>query len=123
MSEGLSLLVRHDELRRNCQEFHKEHPEVWRMFVEFAFDRIERGFQHYSADAIFHRIRWEMAQPTYEKGEEFKLNDHYTAFYARAFMKRYPKHDGFFRTRTQKSKDEPPTLRRGIPPRYLDSVA
>lgn len=74
------------------------------MFCQFTLDRIRRGFKNYSADAIFHRIRWEMQKPDYEVGKEFKLNDHYTAFYARAFMKSFPEHYGFFRTRTQVSR-------------------
>ena len=98
-----------DQLHRLAVEFDKEHPEVWEMFVFFTFDRMKLGFQHYSADAIFHRIRWETAKPEYEKGAEFKLNDHYTAFYARWFHNSYPEHDGFFRTREQKSEQRPPS--------------
>lgn len=97
------MSTRLEELRAKCGEFHKAHPEVWTLFEDFTLDRIARGFKNYSADAIFHRIRWEMSKPTYAKGEEFKLNDHYTAFYARRFMRKYPEHEGFFRNREQKS--------------------
>lgn len=79
---------------------------MWDLFVRFTFDRIRLGFTAYSADAIFHRIRWETATPAYELGKQFKMNDHYTAFYARAFMRKYPEHEGFFRLRKQKSKED-----------------
>ena len=96
-----------------CAAFHRLHPEVWSLFEKYTFDRIRRGFKHYSSDAIFHRIRWEMALPSYEKGKEFKLNDHHTAFYARRFMRLHVEHDGFFHTRTQKSKTKTAT---NLPP-------
>ena len=98
---------RHDELREAVIRFHEKHPEVWELFKKFTFERINKGFKNYSSDAIFHRIRWEMSLPEYEKGKEFKMNDHYTAFYARAFMERFPKFEGFFRTRKQPSKESP----------------
>jgi hypothetical protein len=96
------MTTRKEQIRQRCAEFHKKHPEVWELFVKFTFDRISRGFEHYSADAIFHRIRWETATPTRDDGD-FKLNDHYTAFYARRFHAVHPEHHGFFRTRVQTS--------------------
>ena len=39
--------------------FHENHPEVWDLFVQFSFQMINRGYKHYSANAIFERIRWE----------------------------------------------------------------
>lgn len=98
------MKTRQDQMRERCEAFHREHPEVWNMFVEFALDRISLGFDAYSADAIFHRIRWETARPSYKPGEEFKMNDHYTAFYARRFHRMYPQHNGFFRLRKQPSR-------------------
>lgn len=109
-------MTRHEQLKIACKKFHKDHPEVWKQFARLTFDRIALGHKNYSADAIFHRIRWEMTLPTYEKGKEFKLNDHYTAFYARAFMKKYPEHDGFFKLRAQKSRAAPVSRRSPLPP-------
>ena len=53
--------TRHEEMRRQVREFHKKHPEVWDLFVTFTFDRIERGFKHYSVNGIFERIRWDVS--------------------------------------------------------------
>lgn len=101
------VTTRKEQMAEEAAAFHKAHPEVWTMFVLFTRDRIQRGFKAYSSDAIFHRIRWETAKPTYAPGEEFKLNDHHTAFYARRFMRMYPEFAGFFRTRKQLSENQP----------------
>jgi hypothetical protein len=95
--------TRHDELKLQVTTFHKEHPKVWELFCRFTHELIGRGFQHYSAKGVFERIRWETAEA--KTGEtSFKLNNNYSAFYARRFMATYPDRDGFFRTREQISK-------------------
>jgi hypothetical protein len=95
---------RHDEMRAAVIEFNRQHPLVWELFDRFTRSRIGIGFDHYSVNAIFERIRWETDEA--KTGEaEFKLNNNYRAFYARAWMRLNPKYDGFFRTRTQTSKE------------------
>ena len=98
---------RYEQMRAEAIAFHREHPIVWALFKRFTFDRIERGFAHYSVNAIFERIRWETDQARVDPALEFKLNNNHRAFYARAFMRRYPQHDGFFRTRFQTSQTAP----------------
>jgi hypothetical protein len=100
---------RHDEMREQTTRYHREHPEVWSLFVKFTFDRIKRKFQHYGAKAIFERIRWETDQPDVEGKNTFKIGNNHPSFYARRFMKIYPAYEGFFRLRKQRSKDQPPT--------------
>jgi len=98
---------RHEQLRKACEAFHRKHPEVWKLFVRFTFDRIERGFKHYGARTIMERIRWETDEAHVDPSLSFKINDHYPPFYARRFMTMYPEHVGFFRVRHQKSKEAP----------------
>jgi hypothetical protein len=94
-------------MRQQCIAFHKEHPEVWDLFVKFTFELIKRGFQHYAAQhGVFARIRWETDQADVDGNPMFKINNNYSAFYARRFMRMHPRHDGFFRTRTQTSRVE-----------------
>ena len=101
-------MSRHQELKIKTQEFHAKHPEVWVLFERFSLQLIKRGFKHYSARGVWHRIRWETATPRYmEKDDQgFKLGNNHTPFYARAFMKRYPEYGEFFRTRYQTSKNK-----------------
>lgn len=71
--------------------------EVASLFETLTFDLINRGYGHYSADAILHRIRWHFHV---DKGDrEFKCNNNWTAALARDFMNTFPQHAGFFRTR------------------------
>lgn len=71
--------------------------DVTQLFEELTLQLIGRGFNHYSADAILHRIRWhhhvEQSDPT------FKANNNWTATLAREFHERFPEHEGFFTTR------------------------
>ena len=110
------MKTRQEEMAEQCQAFHDEHPEVWRLFVKFTHNVIEAGFKNYSANAIFERIRWEVdvnKEPlryvAKQNRQPFKLNNNYRAFYSRRFHKMYPSYDGFFRTREQKSKQETAT--------------
>lgn len=100
-------------MREQCIAFHKAHPEVWKLFARFTFELIARGFKHYSAQhGVFARIRWETDQADVDGNSTFKVNNNHSPFYARAFMKKYPEHDGFFRTRQQTSEHEGAT---GLP--------
>jgi hypothetical protein len=83
------------------QAFHDANPEVWKLFQQFTFLLIDKKFQHYSADAVCHQIRWHTAVVTSDR--DFKLNNNFTSRYARLFHKEYPKHSTFFRTRTLNS--------------------
>ena len=74
--------------------------DVSAAFERFTFEVIAGGFDHYSADAILHRIRWHF---TIERGiRTFKCNNNWTAALARWFMLKHPARDGFFATRRSK---------------------
>jgi hypothetical protein len=109
--------TRLDEMREQVSVFHSEHPEVWDLFVRFTMDRINKGFTNYSAKAIFERIRWEVDSVGADGKLEFKLNNNWPSFYARRFMRMYPQHDGFFRTRRQTSEEDHPTKMSPLTPR------
>lgn len=96
------MKTRHEEMREQVKAYHKKHPEVWQLFCDFSFQMIDRGYKHYSAKAVFERIRWEKDAGG-DGVTQFKVGNNYPAFYARAFMKQYPHHDGFFRLREQTS--------------------
>ena len=115
-------MSRSDQLLDDFEKFHREHPEVWRMFVMFARDMIDRGFDHYSADAICHRIRWEIDIYSHDR---FKINDHHAAFFARAWALAFPhrKHfsasaTGLPRSRVSGLASTHQMLRRRLIPRW-----
>lgn len=111
---------RYEELLEEVRAFHRSHPEVWKLFVEFTMDRVQRGFSHYSVNAIFERIRWETDQSSISPEDGFKINNNYRAFYARSFMRAHPQYEGFFRTRVQTSAGKPATGLPALRPQDFD---
>lgn len=101
------LVTRKDEIDEAFTAFHTENPDVWKMFLRFAQQVIRAGFDHYSADAIVHRIRWHVNVETHRESE-FKINNNFVACYARTFHATYTEYEGFFRTRERTSKERKP---------------
>lgn len=80
------------------EEFDRLNPRVRDLFDRFTMEAISSGRPHYSADAIWQRLRWHVEIET--KGrDDFKLNNNYRTYYGRRFMREHPEHDGFFETR------------------------
>ena len=78
------------------EEYDRQNPDVWRLFVKYAMRIIRRGQGHYGAKAIFELIRYH----TIVRGTgTFKINNNYTSYYARKFHRVFPMYDGFFETR------------------------
>jgi hypothetical protein len=79
-----------------CEKYDADHPDIWVKFRKMSLRIIQRGFEHYSAKTIFEAMRFHTSVRT---GETPKLNNNYTAYYARKFMQELPEHAGFFETR------------------------
>lgn len=92
------------ELREAFETFHRDNPHVYALFDKFTRQAIKAGHEHFSADAIVHRIRWSTSVET--KGDEFKLNNNLVAYYSRLFMLKNPQFKGFFRTRSVKGGEQ-----------------
>jgi len=84
------------------EQYDKDNPRIWQVFLYYSIKTKAKGFSHYSAKAIFELCRWHEGIPMGEDG--FKLNNIYTADYARKLMQTNPSFIGFFRTRKLKSK-------------------
>lgn len=81
--------------------YHLENPQIYSYFKRYAKQAKEAGFEKYSAKAIFERIRWYITVER-KKSDGFKVNNNYTAFYARMLMNKEPEFEGFFELREQK---------------------
>lgn len=88
------------EIYNRFLKFWNENPQVYERLRELALELKRRGVRKYSIKGLFEVLRWEHALET--KGDTFKLNDHYTAWYARALMKNEPELKEFFNTRRGK---------------------
>ena len=94
MTTQLSLGLASHEV--DALDFIAEHPDFWSWFVWYALEVIRAGHSHYGAKAVVERVRWHQA---IAGGDDYKLNNNFTATFAREFHRQYPEHDGFFRTR------------------------
>lgn len=74
-----------------------ENPHVYDGLKRLAYQLHEAEHERYSMKALFEIIRWEHDLKTTSR--DFKLNNNFTALYARLIMKHEPKLKGFFRTR------------------------
>ncbi len=81
---------------REFRKYHSDNPHIYVAFRRYAWQAIDRGRRNIGAGLICERIRWDTAL---SGNDEFKLNNNFRAFYARMFMREFPQHDGFFRTR------------------------
>ena len=89
-----------DDLKRKWWNWHKENPHVYRLFEEFTFRAIKKGHKRLSAWLVVNRIRWETSIET--TGDDFKISNDYIALYARYFMHKHPRYEGFFKTKKMK---------------------
>jgi hypothetical protein len=84
----------------NFNKYDQENPQIWQLFKKYTFEAKEKGFKNYSAKGIFEIIRWHTAA---NGNDSFKVNNNYTADYARKMMKYNPVLNGFFRLREMKA--------------------
>lgn len=68
-------------------------------FAKYTFRIMETGKTHYSSDAIFHVLRYNLEVAVYnedimynEEGKPIKVRDGFTAYMARYFMYQHPEH-------------------------------
>ena len=85
------------------QAFHASNPHVLDAIIEKALRLKRAGYEHYGCKAIFESMRFDHAMAT-DKTYEFKLDNNWTARYARLAMKTEPELKGFFRLREQKGR-------------------
>ena len=94
-----------DNTFEEFQKYHETNPQVYEMFKRFAFELINSNVKSTGVRLVIERIRWETTIQT--EGDAFKLNNNWSPYYSRMFMKDYPQHKGFFRVRKQhKGRDD-----------------
>lgn len=92
-----SLLV------RQFKRFHRENPDFYRLFIRFSLQAASAGRERFSARTVLHRIRWYTSIET--RGDVYKVNDHWSPFYARLFEHDFPEHAGLFEMRHAAADD------------------
>lgn len=78
--------------------FHQANPKVYEELRRLALTLHYRGHKHFGVKMLFEQMRWQWAERTSDMSG-FKLNNNYSAFYARLLMKKEPELFGTFNTR------------------------
>ena len=85
-------------------EFHQENPNVYRVLVRLARDWVAKtGRRKLAIKTLYERARWEIAMQTTDP--EYKINNNFTAFYARLIMAQEPDLAGIFDLRTSEADE------------------
>ena len=77
--------------------FHNENKEVYELYKKYALELIESGRNKIGSKMIVERIRWETIIRT--KGDIYKINNNYTCYYARLFIREFPRYADRFNFR------------------------
>jgi hypothetical protein len=90
----------HGAIEADFALFHEANPHVYDRLVRLARGwKRRRPGQHVGMKMLFEVLRWQVAMETSDPSSDFKLNNNYTALYARLIMDREPDLDGLFETR------------------------
>lgn len=94
-------------LEERFATYHAENPNVYRRLVGLAMAARRRGAKRLGMKQLFEVLRWETMIETSDP-DGFKLNNDFTAPYARLIMETVPELDGVFEIRHSRV-DEPET--------------
>lgn len=92
-----------DRIERAFWAFHVGNPRVYTELRNHALHLRRKGHTHYGVKALFEVVRFHRAMETTDKCEEWRLNNNYTALYARLLMANEPELRDFFRTRVRRA--------------------
>lgn len=88
-------------------EFHQKNPMVYDQLERLAFKLKVRGVDRWGMKALWEVLRYELAIATNFQASDYKLNNNYTASYARLLMERNEIDlEGFFEIR-ERRREEP----------------
>ena len=76
-------------LTERAQAFHDANPKVYEELRRLALGLYYRGHKHFGVKMLIEQMRWMWYERTTDV-QSFKLNNSYSAFYARLLMKQEP---------------------------------
>ena len=87
---------RSGSIAERAERFHQRNPAVYRFAVDICRYMRRRRIEHYGIKAVWEVMRFKYLET---HGDIYKLNNNYTAWYARLIMTQEPDLVGFFQTR------------------------
>lgn len=100
-SRNFMIQHRKPSIMDKFEKFHRENPHIYAALRLMSIQLEEAGFQRWSMKGLFEALRYQQALKT--RGESFKLNNNYTALYARLLMDNEPRLEGFFEIRQRRA--------------------
>lgn len=86
------------------QEFHSDNPAVYTVLVRLAREWVSRTGRHrLGIKSLCERARWDIAISTSDP--DYKINNYFTAYYARLIMAQEPDLVGLFELRRSEADD------------------
>jgi hypothetical protein len=89
-------LSRHE---RAFWEFHSQNPHVYEKLEQLALQLRRSGVSRWGIKALWEVCRYELVLRTGSNARSFRLNNNYTAYYARLLMERNAELTDFFEVR------------------------
>lgn len=83
-----------------AQQYHKKYPFIWVAFENECIKAVKKGSSHESAKWFFEIMR--RSYKELATSEKFKLNNDYSAFYARMWAEKHPGNANLFEFRDSK---------------------
>lgn len=101
MTDQLSLTF-DATIAERFEEFHRANPHVYRVLVRLAREWVNStGSRKLGIKSLYEVARWRLAIETSDP--EYRLNNSYTAFFARLIMRHEPDLDGLFDLRASEA--------------------
>jgi hydrogenase maturation factor len=88
-------------------EFDTQNPEVYKQLVRLARQWRAAGKAKLGIKTLFEKLRWEWHVAGLTESDGYKLNNNFTALYARKIMKNEADLDGLFEIRSLASERSP----------------
>lgn len=74
------------DLKQKWWKFHRANPHVYNLIVHYADEAKASGWETYSINGIFERIRWHHDVTLRQESDaRFKLSNNHRAYYARLY--------------------------------------
>lgn len=83
-------------MKETFEQYQERNPKIYKEFIFYVNEMILAGQKKIGAKAVFERIRWESK---IKRLDQYKVNNNFTADYARQFEKDFPYFEGIFEKR------------------------
>jgi hypothetical protein len=91
-----------ETIRERFEAFHAANPHVFRLLRELALEYKRAGRKHGGMKMFYEVLRFRSG--IYTQGDPYKLNNDFTALYARKLMTEEPELAGFFEIRERRAE-------------------